>query len=212
MTVLALECSTARGSVALAGRDGRVLWRTEFTAGRGHGGKLFLALAEALRLLGEAGDEKLGEIVVGLGPGSYSGVRQAIAAATGLSAATGAHLAGVPSPLALETSAPAYQAVGDARRGTFYYTAVERGVCIVGPELLESRAALLERLAERPGWPVLAVECDHDFGVDAQAALPLAERLRVVPASERRGLPLEPLYLRPTTITLPVGMALRGGP
>ena len=203
MTALALECSTARGSVALGGSDGRVIWRTAFTAGRGHGGKLFVALAEALRVLSEAGVGKLGEIVVGLGPGSYSGVRQAIAAATGLSAATGARLTGVPSPLALETSAPAYQALGDARRGTFYYTAVEQGICVVGPELLESRAALTGRLAERPGWPVLTVEWAADFAGNTQAALPLAERLLGVPASERRALPLEPLYLRPTTITLP---------
>ena len=203
MTGLALECSTARGSVALAGSDGGVVWRTEFTAGRGHGGKLFLALAEALRVLSETGAGKLEEIVVGLGPGSYSGVRQAIAAATGLSAATGARLTGVPSPLALETGAPAYQAVGDARRGTFYYTAVERGVCVAGPELLESRAALLERFAKRAAWPVLTVECDAAAWPDAQAALPLAERLLRVPTSARRAVPLEPLYLRPTTMTLP---------
>ncbi len=203
MTGLALECSSARGSVALGDGDGRILWRTEFTAGRGHGNKFFLALAEALRTLDETGAGKLGEIVVGLGPGSYSGVRQAIAAATGLSAATGADLNGVPSPLALETDATVYQTVGDARRGTFYYTAVERGVCAAGPELLESRAELLERCAQRPGWPVLAVECDSAVWPDARAAFPLAERLLGVPASERRGLPLEPLYLRPTTITLP---------
>ena len=205
MMRLAIECSTARGSVALATGEGQVIWRTQFAAGRGHGGKLFSALAEAVRVCGGASERKLTEIVVGLGPGSYSGVRQAIAAATGLGVATGARLAGVASSLALETDAPAYQAVGDGRRETFYYTAVERSVCVAGPELSESRAALAARLAERPGWPVLTVECawvDPLFP-GAEAALPLAERLLAAPPSEHRPLPLEPLYLRPTAITLP---------
>jgi tRNA threonylcarbamoyladenosine biosynthesis protein TsaB len=204
MTALALECSSARGSVALAVSGGIVLWRTEFIAGRGHGGELFAALAQALQEREKSAAGPLEEIVVGLGPGSYSGVRQAIAAAVGLSVATGARLAGVPSPLALETDAPLYQAVGDARRGTFYYTAVERSVCVAGPELLPSRAALLERIAQRPGWPVLTVECVWDDAPlpGASAALPLAERLLGIPLSERRPLPLEPLYLRAPTITL----------
>jgi tRNA threonylcarbamoyl adenosine modification protein YeaZ len=207
MTRLAIECSTARGSVALADGSGAVLWRTAFIAGRGHGGQLFLALAEALRLAGEAAAGDLAEVVVGLGPGSYSGVRQAIAAATGLSAARGALLHGVPSSLALETDAPAYQAVGDGRRGTFYYTAAERGACMAGPELLESRAALLDRLAGHPGWPLLTVEyaTDDPAFAHAAAAWPLAERLLAVPTSERRPHPLEPLYLRPASITLPAG-------
>jgi tRNA threonylcarbamoyladenosine biosynthesis protein TsaB len=205
MTVLAIECSTAHGSVALASSGGAVIWRADFAAGRGHGGKLFAALAEALRAGGESADGRLAEIVVGLGPGSYSGVRQAIAAAVGLSLATGASLAGVPSSLGLETSAPAYQAIGDGRRGSFYYTAVERSVCVAGPELLEGTDVLLARLAERPGWPVLTVECAFDDALftGVEAALPLADRLVTVPSSEHRPLPLEPLYLRAPSITLP---------
>jgi tRNA threonylcarbamoyladenosine biosynthesis protein TsaB len=203
MTVLAIDCSTARGSISLASGEGALIWRAEFIAGRGHGGKLFSTLADALKIAGEPPDGALAEIIVGLGPGSYSGVRQAIAAAIGLSAATGARLAGVPSSLALETDAASYQAIGDARRGTFYYTAVERGVCVAGPELADNRAALDERLSERPGWPVLTVECGEITLSGATAALPLAERLLATPASERRTLPLEPIYLRPPSITLP---------
>jgi tRNA threonylcarbamoyladenosine biosynthesis protein TsaB len=204
MTRLAIECSTARGSVALAPEGGAVLWQTDFTAGRGQGGKLFAALAAAWRVSAAAGDGKLAGIVVGLGPGSYSGVRQAIAAATGLSVATGAPLAGVPSPLGLETDVAAYLAIGDARRGTFYYTAVERGVCVVGPLLVESREALAAQLAQRPDWPVLTVECalDDALFAGAEEALPDAGRLLGVPASQSRSLYLEPLYLRPPAITL----------
>ncbi len=204
---LALDCSTARGSVALGECGGRVLWRAEFTAGRGCGGKLFTALAEALRVLAELERGRLGEIVVGLGPGSYSGVRQAIAAATGLSVARGVPLVGLPSPLALETAATAYHAVGDARRGTFYYTAVVSRVCLTGPELLDNRDALAARLAERPAWPVLTVECalDGEPSAPATPTLPLAEYLLAAPASTRPEFPLEPFYLRPPNITLPSG-------
>ena len=136
MFVLALECSTAHGSIALTGG-----WRTEFTTGRGEGGRLFTALAAAMDVVRAAG-EPLSQIVVGLGPGSYSGVRQAIAAATGLAAATGAPVVGVPSSAALAVDAERYQAVGDARRGTFYYTVRwTDGRCVAGPELLEDQAA-----------------------------------------------------------------------
>jgi tRNA threonylcarbamoyladenosine biosynthesis protein TsaB len=204
MTRLAIDCSTARGSVALASEDGPLLWQAAFTAGRGQGGKLFAALAESLQVAAATGDGKLAGIVVGLGPGSYSGVRQAIAAATGLSVATGASLAGVPSPLGLETGASVYQSIGDARRGTFYYTAVERGVCVVGPLLVESREALAAQLAQRPDWPLLTVECalDDALFAAAEVALPDAGRLLGVPAAQSCFLPLEPLYLRPPAITL----------
>ncbi|MBV9126511.1 MAG: tRNA (adenosine(37)-N6)-threonylcarbamoyltransferase complex dimerization subunit type 1 TsaB, partial [Verrucomicrobia bacterium] len=101
-----------------------MIWRAEFQTGRGRGGELFEALENAWRIVAAA-DAKLEEIIVGLGPGSYAGVRLAVSAAVGLALATGARLGGRPSALALAlaTDAPEFHAIGDARRGTFYHTA-----------------------------------------------------------------------------------------
>lgn len=208
MLTLALDCSTARGSVALTtgtyGVDFRVRREATFTAGRGHGGDFFHVLERALAQVRESG-ESLAQIVVGLGPGSYSGVRQAIAAAVGLSVATGAALHGIPSPVALETDAPSFHAVGDGRRGAFYYTAVENGLPLRhGPVLLVDRAALDAQIAQNPAWPVLAVETAADLlPPGALPTWPLARRLMGLPPSVRMAPPLEPIYLRPVAFTLP---------
>lgn len=201
---LALDGSTAIGGVALAAGEGRVVAREEFPAGRGRGGELFLALERMMHAVRASGDG-LDEIVVGLGPGSYSGVRQAIAAAVGLASATGARLSGVPSVLALRGTGERYQTVGDARRGTFYYAAVNGGTCAAGPELLPDLAVLRSRLAELPDWPVYVVEnpLPDDLLADA-AVLPVeAAALLTVPRSARLTPPLEPIYLRPVSVTFP---------
>ena len=206
--ILALDCSTSQGSMALGWRTAQYPpvnhWQTEFSAGRGCGGKLFTSLEEAMSVVRDLGDP-LVEIVVGLGPGSYSGVRQAIAAATGLAAATGAALRGVPSVAALPVDGAPHHVVGDARRGTFYYTAVHAGTCLVGPELLASADALSARVAAHPDWPVYTVESALPDGLlpDAVVSHPLANRLLVVPTAARQLPPLEPIYLRPVSITLP---------
>lgn len=207
MLLLALDCSTALGSVTFAvghGRDDcRIAWRAEFPAGRGHGGELFTTLERGLAEMRRSG-EQLGEIIVGLGPGSYSGVRQVIAAATGLAFATGARLYGRPSTAALATGHPCYQAVGDARRGTYYHTAVQDGRCVTGPELLPDLTALRARLDERPAWPVLAVETlPPGLPPGTPLALPSADLLLANAAAGLLPPPLEPIYLRPVTITLP---------
>lgn len=165
---------------------------------------MFTALQDALREVREAGG-RLEGMIVGLGPGSYSGVRQAIAAATGLAAATGAWLRGAPSVLALSPGPEAFHAVGDARRGAFYYTAVKDGRCLAGPELLADASALEQRIAALPAWPVRVLESVLPGGVlpGAEVSLPWAEVFLWSPPSERRSPPLEPIYLRPVSITLP---------
>ncbi len=204
--LLALDCSTSRGSVTLADAAGPVRWQAEIPAGRGHGGKLFSALEHALGEV-RSGDGRLARIVVGLGPGSYSGVRQSVAAAVGLAAATGAALAGAPSTAALPVPdrAGACRAVSDARRGTFYHTLTQGGVCLQGPELLADANALAERLAEGPSWPVFAVESSLPDGLlpDAPVVFPDASLLLGLPESTLLFPPLEPIYLRPVSITLP---------
>ena len=208
MLTLALECSTSLGSVALAATGSgagevRFLWREEFAAGRGEGGKLFTALSNIMRAVRETG-RPLEEIVVGLGPGSYSGVRQAIAAATGLALATGARLTGFPSTAALANAPRRYQAVGDARRGTLYHTAVEDGICVAGPELLADFTEWRASAAERPDWPVLAVEnVPAGLPPETPVVWPSAEALVASDAARRVPPPLEPIYLRAVTVTLP---------
>ena len=118
--------------------------------------------------------------------------------------ATGARLVGLPSAAALAVNAHRYQAVGVARRGTFYYTAVEDGRCVIGPELLEDHAGLQARLTVRADWPVFAVESlPEGMTVDVPVALPSAKWLLKMPAAAHVLPPLEPIYLRPVAFTLP---------
>ncbi|MBO7721268.1 MAG: hypothetical protein J6T01_02575 [Kiritimatiellae bacterium] len=60
--------------------------------------------------------EGVGRIVVGTGPGSFAGVRSAIAFAQGYSLGTGCEVLGMPSPCALAGEGRT-AVVGDSRRG-----------------------------------------------------------------------------------------------
>src|SRR6266566_7949577 len=93
MKVLALEFSSAQRSVAVV-VDGQVRGRTQETGTRE---SRALSLIEAA--LGAAGLERenVDCLAVGLGPGSYSGIRSAIALAQGWQLALGTRLLGVSS-------------------------------------------------------------------------------------------------------------------
>jgi tRNA threonylcarbamoyl adenosine modification protein YeaZ len=192
MTTLAIESSTATASVALM-RDGEVLFSEEFSAERGHTGAMFTALQTARGMI-----DRADHIVVGLGPGSYSGVRIAIAAAVGLRYALGAELIGVTSIAALD--APEYHAIGDARRGTFYFAHIRNGECTDGPRLL-TRDEVLGELGTLPVF----VPAPIDWLPQAVVSHPRAEalvRLAVQEKSTAMRGDLEPLYLRDPHITL----------
>jgi tRNA threonylcarbamoyladenosine biosynthesis protein TsaB len=198
MTILAIDTTTSRGSIALLA-DGVVTLDQTFAADRSQSSQLFPILQETCRHAG-----RLDAIAVGLGPGSYAGARIGIAAALGLACATGARLLGLPSVVALETGAEEYVAIGDARRETFYFSRVHHGVCAEGPVLLDV-AALRERLAELPALPVVTPAGIASMP-EVIVALPDAKRLAALAA---RGCSivqtgdLEPLYLRDPHITTP---------
>ncbi|HEV7866493.1 MAG TPA: tRNA (adenosine(37)-N6)-threonylcarbamoyltransferase complex dimerization subunit type 1 TsaB [Chthoniobacteraceae bacterium] len=198
MTILGIDTSTARGSVALL-VDGECRLEETFTADRSHSASLFTVLERA-----RAAAEQIDVIAIGLGPGSYAGVRIAIAAAIGFELALGSRLLGLASVAALETAEPHYVVIGDARRETFYFTRVEEGICVEGPLLLTAEA-LRERLGSISECPVLTTAALPLFP-QALVALPLARRL-VQLAQQDRGIlargDLEPLYLREPHITQP---------
>ena len=198
MTILAIDTSTNHGSVALLA-DGEMRLAETFTADRTTSSSLFAVLERAVALA-----PRVDQVAIGLGPGSYAGVRIAIAAAIGLELGGGAQLVGIPSVAALETDAPGYLAIGDARRETFYFTRVADGVCVEGP-LLATATELSGRLAAHPALPVFATEALAGFP-SARIALPSAARLARL-AEAARGITatcdLEPIYLREPHITLP---------
>jgi tRNA threonylcarbamoyladenosine biosynthesis protein TsaB len=82
--LLAVDTSTAEGSVAL-GKGTEVLGAVRLSAPREHARRLVPAIEELLRAAGLARGD-LGGIVVGEGPGSFTGVRIAAATVMGIAA------------------------------------------------------------------------------------------------------------------------------
>lgn len=193
MKILALELSSARGSIAF--HDGeREVFATEFANDRKHSGLFFSNLKHCFEECGNAE-----RIVVGLGPGSYAGTRIAIAAAIGLQAATGAQLGGLASILSLPTEAPAYAVIGDARRQSFFFALVRQRGCAEGPTLCNAEE--LEVHLSKNNLPVFATEPLAQFA-SAKILYPSASILARLPSASTT-TPLEPIYLREPHITQP---------
>jgi tRNA threonylcarbamoyladenosine biosynthesis protein TsaB len=192
---LALEMSTARGSIAWR-EDGEALFDGRFAADRKHSGAFFENVQQCLERFGRP--EK---IIVGLGPGSYAGVRIAIATALGLRSATKAQLAGIPSICALDVETRDYCVIGDARRQTFFFAKVESGKLIEGPTL--KTAAEMEAAIGESTVPVYASEPLPQFPV-AKLAYPSAGRLVEIAGLHADNIDgaLEPIYLREPHITV----------
>lgn len=89
--ILALDTSTAACTAALFDASGTCLASRDEIIGRGHSERLVPMLDELLR--GRRADR----IIVGVGPGSFTGIRVGIAAAQGLAIAWSCELSGMSS-------------------------------------------------------------------------------------------------------------------
>ena len=89
--LLAFDTSSAACTVALFDGAGACVARADEVIGRGHAERLVPMIAELMD--GRAATE----ILVGVGPGSFTGIRVAIAAAHGLAIGWGAQLKGMSS-------------------------------------------------------------------------------------------------------------------
>jgi len=192
MNVLAIECSSREGSVAVL-QGGTVLHSAHFPSPRGRGGEIFTRLESALREM-----PRTDLVIVGTGPGSYNGLRTSIAAAWGTARARGARLVGVSSLLGYDV--PEYFVVGDARANQRFLAHVVEGAFVFSPVLLTPREAREKLL---PGLPVFATSELEDLP-EATVAAPRAEILARRKFPE--GFP-EPTYLKPPHITTPAGSA-----
>jgi len=224
MTILALEFSSPQRSVAVLRPDGLVCEAVEA------GGRSTAAFGMIERVLAEAKleREEIDVIAVGLGPGSYTGIRAAIALAQGWqlafaepeqdmpgqTAATaqrrlarGVKLLGISSVEAIAAQAQAEKIFGrvnvaiDAQRGEFYLAAYE--ITAVGWK--EAGALRIVAMAEiqllaDAGETLIGPEVTRWFAA-GKLLFPSAATLARL-AMNRTGFvageKLEPVYLRET--------------
>jgi tRNA threonylcarbamoyladenosine biosynthesis protein TsaB len=198
MKILALELSTARGS--LAWLDAEVEFVREWPNDRKNSAAFFENLQVVRKEFGPPET-----IIVGLGPGSYAGTRIAISAAIGIQLCSDARLIGWPSICAMESDAEEYCVVGDARRKSFFLACILRNELIEGPTLLSGPELKARLESFEPAMPVFSSEILRQFDqlVIHFPSAPLLARL----AEETRHSfflpPLEPIYMREPHITLP---------
>jgi tRNA threonylcarbamoyl adenosine modification protein YeaZ len=108
-SLLAIDTATTRAVIALGTPDGGVIEARSWVAGYRHGEEL-LARIEALLGDRAVAPATLGGLVVGTGPGAFTGLRVGIATAKGLAHALGLPIVGVATGSAL------LAATGDAAR------------------------------------------------------------------------------------------------
>ena len=175
LLVVGLDSSGDRGSVALL-RGDALLGEESLGEGNAHGVALHPAMERLLRAA-RLRPRDLGLVVVGTGPGSFTGMRIGVAAARALAFALRVPVVGVPSYEALAASAPAgapaVACVRDARRDEAWfalYGPVGKGgarpaaipprrcalaeaaaACPAGTLVLGEHRAALAALARAPG-------------------------------------------------------------
>lgn len=153
--LLAIDTSTPRFSAALALNDGRI-FESRGGAEAKHATDLIPVIQDLL-LQGSISSVNLGAIAVGLGPGSYTGLRIGLIAAKTLAYALECRLIGLDSLEIVARNAPRRAArlsiVADAQRGDLFVADFERAdpesrLVRRGPTRVESASDWLSRLTE----------------------------------------------------------------
>jgi tRNA threonylcarbamoyladenosine biosynthesis protein TsaB len=215
MTILALEFSSPQRSVAVA-RDGTVLAEASETGGRNTAafGMIEKVLAEA-----KIEREQIGALCIGLGPGSYTGIRSAIAIAQGWQLAREIKLLGVGSVEAIAAQAQAEKIFGrvnvavDAQRNEFYLAAFE--ISADGWREIEPLKilSLAEVQLRADAMEILTGPEVAKWFPNGRVIFPRAAKLAELAAGRNdfaAGEKLEPVYLRETAFVkspqkMPVG-------
>lgn len=220
LRLAAIDTSTALGSVALL-EDGVVVAEESRRVSNAHGESLMPMVSALFDRVGWR-PEDVRRWGVGIGPGSFTGVRIAVATAKGIALATGAELVGVTS---LDAVAEGVGGAGvlvvsaiPAGKGELYVQARRGATLVLAPTHLPiARVAVaVEESGSGSGSVVVvgeaAVAVDWSplgsgvtLCVEPPRDLPHASciaRIAVARAAEDADA-LEPFYVRPPEITMP---------
>jgi tRNA threonylcarbamoyl adenosine modification protein YeaZ len=206
--LLAIDSATTRVVVALGAPDGTLLDAVDWPAGYRHGETLLPAIDD---LLGRAGVDRthLGAVVVGTGPGAFTGLRVGIATAKGLAHGLGCSIVGVSTAEALLAGA-APRSVLLLPAGPSDRLLVRQGEAArlvpagSEPELQAGETLIAVDLADRAAADAVARGETARAGLAAALVAISAERLR---AGDVDDLAL----LVPEYVTLPRGVRSEGG-
>lgn len=203
MKILALDSSSSVASVAMvdySDAEKTVLYQHHEPHERTDSSSFFHGLEAAIQTAG-----KPDLIVVGLGPGSYNGLRVSMAAAQGMASALGVELRGIPSALAIGKEKTGYWIAGDARGGHYWLASVIDHQFLQEPLLLPPED-IPNLLLTHPDFPLLAstslpkLPVSQNIMIKHPCAVTLA-LLSQEPSCKQSTL--MPLYLKPAHITMP---------
>jgi tRNA threonylcarbamoyladenosine biosynthesis protein TsaB len=204
--ILALDTSTAACTAALLERDGTIVASRDEVIGRGHAERLVPMIEEMLD------GHVPARILVGVGPGSFTGLRVGIAAAHGMAIGWSIPLSGMNSLALLAASAPPGEgkvaAAMTGGHGELFVQSFDRKkLTASGPILnLTPQAAALK--VEAPlvvgSGAVALVEARHSG--EALPLLPTASRAFALPEL-LRALECKPIYARAPDAKAPTQLA-----
>jgi tRNA threonylcarbamoyl adenosine modification protein YeaZ len=191
--ILAIDTSSAACTAALLSDGGEVVACRDELIGRGHAERLVPMIAELL------GGRRPDHILVGVGPGSFTGIRVGIAAAHGMAIGWGAGLAGMSSLALLAASARAGLPLAAAMAGGHgelfvqqFTASLEPASAVLNLAPAQAAAAMTAELAVGPGAAAL-VEA-RGWG-EARDCWPSAASALALPPA-LRSLPAAPVYAR----------------
>jgi tRNA threonylcarbamoyl adenosine modification protein YeaZ len=190
--ILAFDTSSAACTAALFDGDGECVARKDEMIGRGHSERLVPMLDELLE------GRKADRIMVGVGPGSFTGIRVGVAAAHGLAIGWGADVGGMSSLALISASAESPGEVAVAVSGGHGELFVQQ---------FEGAQANSDLLNLTPGEAAAATSAERVVGTGAKAlveargwgeardAWPAAAYALDLP-EKLRSLPPRPIYAR----------------
>ena len=207
--ILAFDTATTIAVVGLGTRDASLIAETAWAAGYRHGEEL---LARIDGVLAEAGVglHELGGIVVGTGPGAFTGLRVGLATAKGLAHGLGIPLVGIPTGVALVNAATSLDPATPPVAGLLPAGPSDR--IVIEPD---GRASLVPAGSEPPlgpGWRLFAIDLPERASADAlERGAPIRAQLarsllQLGTARLRDGRPDDLATLVPEYVTLPRGV------
>jgi tRNA threonylcarbamoyl adenosine modification protein YeaZ len=126
-TSLVIDTATARTIVGLV-KDGKVIWQDFHDGATDHGNAVADLVKQAL-----AAGVNPDRVVVGMGPGPFTGLRVGISFARAFAAARNIEVVGICSLDAIVVDHDEYTVAIDARRKEIYWATYKSGNRIKGP-------------------------------------------------------------------------------